>query len=170
MAGRGVTKVAFIGLGAIGREVLRHLSGAQSQVQVLGALVHDAGRRRECATFGSLESLLEAAPDLVIECARQHVLADLGPRILTSGTSMLPASVGALAAPSTHDALKRAAQAGGSRMVIPAGALAGVDALAAARHIGLAAVRYTRRAPPSTWTRSGAMSADDARDLRRPRV
>lgn len=161
-------KIALIGLGAIGQALVKCLAASGAGVQVLGALVARPEKRRDaaCPVFGRLEELLEAEPDLVIECARQQVLQELGPRVLVSGRSLLATSAGALAEPSTHNVLSEAAREGGSQLFIPACALAGIDALAAARQTGLTSVRYQRRAPPSTWVKSGAMSAADAAGLR----
>jgi aspartate dehydrogenase len=114
--------------------------------------------------------LLESQPDFVVECARQRVLQDLGPLILESGKSLVLSSVGALATEATHEKLTQAAKQGGARMFIPAGALGGIDALAAARHVGISSVRYTRRAPPSTWVKSGAMAETEARALDQPKA
>lgn len=163
-------KVAMIGLGAIGQAFVKCLTASGASVRVLGALVARPGEKRDspCPIFADLETLLQTGPDLVIECARQSVLRDLGPRVLASGRSLLATSAGALAEPSTHDALRDAARAGSSQLFIPAGALAGIDALAAAMQIGLTSVRYQRRAPPSTWVKSGAMSATDLAGLRAP--
>ena len=163
-------KIAFVGLGAIGQEVLRRLEGAAAPVTVVGALVAERGRKRPCPTLTSLDALLESECDLVVECARQHVLADLGPRILASGKNLLVSSVGAFGVEASYDALKSAAESAGARMFIPAGALAGIDALAAARHIGIATVLYTRRAPPQTWVKSSALEAGVAESLDRPHV
>jgi aspartate dehydrogenase len=163
-------KIAFLGLGAIGREALRLLAAREAPVRVLGALVAHPQRGRPCAIFETLDAMLECAPGLVVECARQHVLEQYAARILSSGRSMVISSVGALATEATHDALKAAAEAGGAQIFVPAGALAGIDALAAARHVGLEWVRYTRRAPPSTWVKSGAMTEAEARRVDRALV
>ena len=158
-------KIAFLGLGAVGRAVLSRLVAVEPRVRVVGALVARPQRSRECTTFASVDDLLQARPHLVIECARQNVLQALGPRILASGTNLVLSSVGALADAATYAELTRAADAGGARMFIPAGALAGIDALAAARHVGITHVCYTRRAPPSTWVKSGAMDGARAETL-----
>lgn len=155
-------KVAFIGLGAIGQAVLRCLDGAD--VEVTGALVTNQQRPRACNAFASPDALVASRPDLVVECARQHVLAELGPTILRGGIDLLASSVGALASPETEQALESAAKAGSARLYLPAGALAGIDALAAARRIGIDSVRYTRRAPPATWIKSGALNEIAARE------
>ena len=98
----------------------------------------------------------------------QHVLKALGPRVLGSGVSLLAASAGALADRTAYGALQEAARAGRSQLFIPAGALAGIDALAAARYVGLSNVAYVRRAPPATWVKSGALAAEIADTLTVP--
>ena len=158
-------RIAFVGLGAVGQAVLRRLAGYEASIEVAGALVADGERKRPCATFETLDALLRADPELVVECARQHVLESVGPRVLSSGVNMVICSVGALASEGTHDALRCAAMSGDAQVFVPAGALAGMDALAAARHVGIDAVRYTRRAPPSTWAKSGAMAEAQASAL-----
>lgn len=162
--------VAFVGLGAIGQEVLKCLAAGGAQVGVLGALVAHPERSRGCTAFSTVDELLAANPDLVVECARQHVLEAAGPRVLGSGKSLIVASVGALASEEVFERLRSAADAGAAQIFVPAGALAGIDALAAARHVGIDSVRYTRRAPPSTWVKSGAMPEADARALDRAHV
>jgi aspartate dehydrogenase len=155
-------KIAFVGLGAIGEAVLRCLSSADPSIEVLGALVAAPARARACRVFSSVDALLEARPEVVVECARQPVLKAVGPRILRSGTTLIAASVGALAEECLLLALTEAAQSGGGQLVVPAGALAGIDALAAARRVGISSVHYTRRAPPAMWIKSGALEAGDA--------
>jgi hypothetical protein len=48
--------------------------------------------------------------------------------------------------------LEAAARAGRTQAQLIAGAIGGIDALAAARIGGLDAVRYTGRKPPQAWT------------------
>jgi len=130
----------------------------------VGALVARPERRTHaaCCVFAGLDELLAARPTLVVECASQRALRDLGPKVLASGCDLLATSVGALAEEATHAAVLAAARRAGSRLLVPSGALVGIDALAAARHVGLTSVRYERRAPPATWIRSGALGADAA--------
>ena len=162
--------VAFIGFGAIAGEVVKHLAAHGEDVSIAGALVTQSGRQRavQIRVFASVAELIEARPDLVVECARQQALKEHGAQVLASGLSLIAASVGALADNATLDALTQAAAAGGSQLFIPAGALVGIDALAAARLTGLSSVTYTRRAPPQTWVQSGALSAQIADRLRIP--
>lgn len=157
-------RIALIGLGAIGQELLGCLSRSGENLVIVGALVAHPAKHvnTPCPIFGELEPLLAARPELVVECARQAALHAYGTRVLAAGIDLLVASVGALADERLLDACTQAAVQGRSRMLLPAGALVGIDALAAARQVGLERVVYTRRAPPATWIRSGALSEEEA--------
>lgn len=119
--------VAIIGRGAIGRWVAERLDGP---VTILG---------RD-------DPLPEVT--LVVEAAGHAALAAYGPEALARGIDLLVASVGALADPDLEHRLRAAA--GPGRVILPAGALVGIDALAAAREGGLEAVTYTARKPAAT--------------------
>jgi hypothetical protein len=45
--------------------ILRRLAGYKASIQVAGALVADRERKRPCATFETLDALLQSKPDLV---------------------------------------------------------------------------------------------------------
>jgi aspartate dehydrogenase len=81
--------------------------------------------------------------------------------VLAAGIDLLIASTGALADASVEAALREAAQRGGSRAMLVAGAVGGLDALAAARHAGLAEVRYIGRKPPGAWHGTAAEQSVD---------
>jgi len=72
------------------------------------------------------------------------------------------ASVGALSADGLPEALQRAASLGKTQVQLIAGAIGGIDALAAARAGGLESVRYTGRKPPRAWK---GTPAEQGRDL-----
>ena len=57
--------------------------------------------------------------------------------------------------------LKSAAQDGNSRILLPAGAIGGIDAIAAMRVAGLSSVRYRSRKPPAAWRGSPAEQVVD---------
>ena len=165
-------KVGLIGCGVIGRALLSHLAAAGADVKVVGVLVTDPAKHAPAAwkiTTDAAE-FLATGPELIVECAGQHAFAALVPGMLEAGYEVVAASAGALADDSVRVAVDAAARAGGVRLYIPAGALAGVDALAGAKQVGLSAVRYVRTAPPATWVRAGALSEDAARVLTAPTV
>ena len=62
--------------------------------------------------------------------------------MLDTGTDLMVISTGALADDETHGRLLDAAHGGRSRMLLPVGAIAGIDGLVALRASGLNRVRY----------------------------
>ena len=95
-------------------------------------------------------------PQLVAEVAGQAAVAEHGDKVLRSGIDFLVISVGALADPALLGQLKSAAHDGNSRILLPAGAIGGIDAIAAMRVAGLTSVRYRSRKPPAAWRGSPA--------------
>jgi Predicted dinucleotide-utilizing enzyme len=149
--------VGLIGYGAIGRVVADALSKVNGLLLV-GLLVRDASLQRTAAEVPDgvevttqAEELLAKRPQIVVECAGHAGLHMHAETLLRGGADLLIASVGALADASLESRLRNAAAAGGSRMLIPAGAIAGLDALGAARMAGLDRVDYTGRKAPTAW-------------------
>ncbi len=101
-----------------------------------------------CSDVGAL---LAIQPDYVIEAAGQSVVADHGGEILRVGCSLYVLSVGSLAHETLRTSLLTAAEEGKSRVLIPAGALAGFDGLLALRRGDLHSVKYTSAKPGKAW-------------------
>jgi aspartate dehydrogenase len=166
-------KVALIGYGAIARTVMRILDFYPEQKpQVVGVMEHPSqtGAARELIgdampVVGTLPELLALGPDLVAECATQEVVAQHGPAVLEAGHDFLIISTGALADGELFERLRAAAITGGSQFMVPAGALAGVDALAAARLGGLAYVHQSIIKPPKAWRDTPAEEVVDLDEL-----
>ncbi len=88
---------------------------------------------------------------------RVTALYELSARsILRHGTDLLVVSVGALADPALETALRAASATGGGKLLIPGGALGGIDALSAAREAGLSSVDYIGRKAPAAWKGTAA--------------
>jgi aspartate dehydrogenase len=163
-------KIGLIGFGALGHALQTYLQAAKADVQLVGVLVTEPAKYAPAAWKITADptEFLAMRPDLIVECAGQRAFAALLPSMLAAGYDVVAASAGALADDALRVAVSAAAQAGGSQLFIPAGALAGVDALAGAKHTGLTAVRYVRTAPPATWVKAGALSECAARALTAP--
>lgn len=148
--------VLLIGYGAIAREVLRRLDPA-GPARVTHVLVRPAKLAATRATLGDAITTIAALddlarkPDLAVECAGHAAVAEHGPAILERGIDLVVVSIGALADRALFDRLKAAARSGKAKLVLPAGAIGGADALAAARTGGLSRVVYTSRKPPQAW-------------------
>jgi aspartate dehydrogenase len=91
-----------------------------------------------------------------VECAGHEAVRQVVPQLLGRGVTTVVASVGALANSDVAQALEAACGDGCSQLLLVPGALAGVDALAAARSFGLESVRYCGRKPPRSWKRTQA--------------
>ena len=164
-------RVALLGLGAIGAEVLRLLTNAVD-IHVTAVLVRDPARYAAApiSVFDERAALLATTPELVVECASQRAFETHVPAILSAGIDVIGGSVGALADDGVRANVDHASRAGGGRLLVPAGALAGIDALAAARLVGIDTVRYTRRASPATWAGHEAVRGVDLGALTAPHL
>ena len=90
------------------------------------------------------------------------------PRLLSSGVDVIIASVGALADPGVEGVLRAAENQGNAKLLIPSGAVCGLDGLAAAREAGIDQVNYTARKPPRAWLDTPAETMLDLAGLREP--
>ncbi|MEO1225233.1 MAG: aspartate dehydrogenase [Pseudomonadota bacterium] len=145
--------IGLIGFGGIARIAAR-LVDERNAGPVVAALVRP-GREGTVAAgmrpVTSAEALIAARPDIVAECAGQPSVSEFGPQILAAGIDLMVISIGALADPKVEAALRDAAQRGNSHILLPAGAIGGIDALAAMRLAGLQRVAYRSRKPPHAW-------------------
>ena len=147
-------RIGLIGLGHIGGAIVEAAARAPDEMVVVAALVARTGRARVAGAppcVSQVKALLEARPDVVIECASQDALREHGPRVLQAGRDLVPASMGLLADDSALQLFEEAAAAGRSRIRLPSGAIVGVDGLLAARRLGLESVRYRFVMAPVAW-------------------
>jgi aspartate dehydrogenase len=159
----GPRRVALIGFGALGQAIAAELEAGQLPgVTLAGALLARGGERPKlpCA-WNSIDDLLAAAPDLVIEVAGHTALQAHAGACLRAGHDVLAASVGALMHEQLRESLWAAARAGNSRLLVPSGALGGLDYLRAARRIGPVEVRYRGRKPVAAWKGTAAETMID---------
>jgi aspartate dehydrogenase len=143
----------------------RSANKAQQMLDQLGAALA-ASRTVHTEIGGFVADKLDA----VAECASHIAVRDHGARVLESGSDLIAISIGALADDSLRARLGDAAKAGGARLVLPPGAIGGIDALAAARLSGLEAVVYTGRKPPKAWRGTPAEQLLALETLQEPAV
>lgn len=166
---RHLTSVALIGAGGIAQDVVAAIreQGSGTNVRIVGALVRPGRASAAQAQLPgidiveSLDALLARKPTLIAEVAGQSAVADYGEAVLRQGIDFLIISVGALADAALLARLKAAAETSGSRILLPAGAIGGIDAVAAMRVAGLTAVKYRSRKPPAAWRGSPAEQIAD---------
>ena len=155
--------IGIVGFGAIGQTLCRLLAEHAPDIRVQAVVARTAHASQVASQLQPGTRIVEAASDLerlklalVVECAGHDMLRTSGEAILASGSDLLVASVGALADSRIEKSLRRGAEAGKSRIRIPAGALGGLDVLGAARFAGLKSVVYISRKGQQAWKGTAA--------------
>lgn len=167
-------RVGLIGFGAMARSLCRLLAIHAPHVQVRKVLVrpgslstHESLPNGASFVFSS-DELLSEPLDIVVECAGHFALTSVGPAVLSSGTDLLIASVGALADATVEQALYLAGKQGGAKLRLPAGAIGGLDVLGAAKLAGIESVSYSSRKHPKAWKGTPAERLVDLSALTQP--
>lgn len=148
MASEGKFRVAVLGYGAIGSVVAQQIE--EGQIQGVGLAGVILRRPREDVAYPqlSIDQAVEHC-DLIVECAGQEALREHAVNILESGVDLLVSSMGALADPAFEAKLR---QTGPGKLLFTAGAVGGLDLLAAAAKMGggFEKVLVTTRKLPET--------------------
>jgi aspartate dehydrogenase len=164
-------RVAIIGYGAIGGVVHRTLVASGHEVSGIFLRKESASRGKPglvgVTIVEELDAFLALPSDVVVECAGHEALRRHGVAILEKRRILVISSIGAMADRELESRLESAAGRGG-RLVLPSGALAGLDALAAASQAGLEEVRYTSRKAPAAWKGTRAESLIDLAKVSSP--
>jgi len=147
--------IVLLGYGAIARIIHKTLSG-KAEFKFVG--VYDPYLREEdavylqglqCVRLASLQDILAAGPEVVVEAANQTAAKETVPFLLAAGIDVLSLSVGAylddLFRQKIAD-ISREPKSG--RLYFPSGALPGVDVLKAACIKPVDSVELITRKPP----------------------
>src|SRR5712675_1923225 len=145
------TRIAIAGLGAIGRTVARRLAEGVPGLTLACAAARDVAKAKAWLDEAKIACpLVELAEfpryaDLAVECAPAEILESICTPMLTAGKRVMVLSAGALL-PRPH--LLDLARQHGGEIIVPTGALLGLDAVAAAAEGVIRSVRMTTRKPP----------------------
>jgi aspartate dehydrogenase len=147
----GSTRVSIAGLGAVGRELVRRLGAGIPGLTLSAVSAADHHKaRRTLADLGvevpvlALEEL-EPVSDLVVECVPAQFVVPLTESVLRAGKEIVVLSAGVLLG---HWELVELAERHGGRIIVPTGALVGLDAVGAAAEDEVQSVKLTSRKPP----------------------
>jgi aspartate dehydrogenase len=147
-----MTRVAIAGLGAIGRVVARRLAEGIPGLALACAAVRDRAKAQAWLDAERIRCPLvelEAFPDLAdlaVECAPAVLLERICRPMLAVGKTVMVLSAGALL---PHPDLIALAKQHGGQIIVPTGALLGLDAVTAAAEGSIRTVRMTTRKPPT---------------------
>jgi aspartate dehydrogenase len=118
----------------------------------------------------SLDALMALKPDIIVECATVGAVAGYAETVLRQGTDFVAVSIGGFVLGDVMERCKAAAEASGARLYLVAGALAGVDGIAAGRYGKLKSVTYQSRKPPKSWIGSPGTEGVDFSAITGPTV
>lgn len=168
-------RIVLVGWGAISSRVATLLANSKAPVRIVAVAVRDTGKPRDDLPDGARlltsPNALETVPaDLVIEAAGRGSVAVWGRKALSLGVPFAVSSTSAFADPGLLEELVALAAEKGSALLIPPGALGGIDALAAAGRLGLNTVIHDIIKPPAAWMGTRAEELCDLGRLEKPTV
>ena len=146
-------RVAIAGLGAIGQSLAQSLAHGKVpgvELVAVSAKNHDKAQTFVQTLAHSVPVLrieeLEPIADLVVECAPAALLSEIVTPFVKSGKKAIVLSVGALL---FNEHLRNVAREHGGTIMVPTGALLGLDAVIAAAEGDIHEVRMVTRKPPA---------------------
>jgi aspartate dehydrogenase len=144
--------IGVVGLGVIGRAICRALDAGMDGLALAGATsrTRDTAESflkalKSPAPFLSLDALVHAS-DVVVEASTQAHLEEIAPAALGAGRDLVVLSCGALLGRADWVAL---AQSKGCRILVPSGAIAGLDGVKGGAIGAITSVTMETRKPPA---------------------
>ena len=143
-------RVAIAGLGAIGLKLAEALDRGIPGCELAAVSANDLSKAAKrlshlkrpvpVVALGELEPLA----DIVVECAPAKLLPEIAEPFLRAGKTAIMLSAGAIL---SHEHLVNLARQHGGQIVVPSGALLGLDAVTAAAEGNIRSVRMITRKP-----------------------
>lgn len=147
---RAPTRVAIVGLGPIGRTVAQALNEGIDGLTLSAVAVSNPDKHRDflaglkrLPAIRAIDELADVA-DLIIECAPSHLVESIVAPFVSRGKTAIVLSASALL---SHDDLIELARKHRGQIVVPTGALIGLDAVTAAAEGTINSVRMVSRKP-----------------------
>lgn len=167
--------ICLVGWGAIGSRVAQLLAEREAPVRIAAVAVRDISRERSGLPQGAVliqdpSELAGLDLGLVVEVAGRSSVMPWGRAALAGGMDFAASSTSAFV---DDDALARLvglAGAHGTRLLIPPGALGGIDALAAAGRLNMNLVEHRIVKPAKAWIGTRAAELVDLDSLTAPTV
>ncbi len=172
-------KISLIGYGAIARLMVQKLAEHDVEGRILldSVLVRENRRvstekdvPRGTVVFTDITKIIERNPDIVVECAGQSAVSEYGRSILNAGINLMIISTGAFTNARLGEDLISEAEISGAKIILPSGAIAGIDGMGSLRVGGLERVRYTSTKPPLAWRGTPAEEAFNLETISEPTV
>jgi aspartate dehydrogenase len=158
-------KLGIAGLGAIGLKVARMIdSGTVPGIELAAVSANDKARAADkLADFAKPPVVTDLAglsdhANIIVECAPAAVFSDVAGPAIEHGHYFMPLSVGALL---DHMDLVERAKETGARIIVPTGAIIGLDTVRAMAVGEIASVNLETRKPPGGLAGAPYLVAND---------
>ncbi len=170
-------RIGLIGLGGMGKVVAESLLSDKTgnACELVGAIVAPADFQQardlnylDLPVLESFQALFALKPDVIAECAGHAAVIDYGEQVLKAGITLVVISIGVLADDDLYERLRMAAREGQTSMLLPAGAVGGIDALAAAQLSGLKGVTYKASKPAMASAGTAAENKLELAEMEKP--
>ncbi len=152
----GRLRIVCVGWGAIMRRAAALIAERVPAASIVAVAVRDDSSPRaawpaEARHLASPEELVPGFADLVIEAAKADAVEPWGAAALRHAKIFSPLTISAFAVDGRLQRLQAIAEQNGSRIVIPSGAIGGMDALRSASFAGLDTVVHEIIKPVAAW-------------------
>jgi aspartate dehydrogenase len=146
------TQIGIAGLGAVGRVLARRLADGIPGLELAAVAARDHAKAKAWLDREVISCPIVAIADLprhaeiAVECAPPALLEQICRPMLEAGKKVMVLSAGELL---PRPDLVELAKAHGGQIIVPTGALLGLDAVTAAAEGKIQSVRMTTRKPPN---------------------
>ncbi len=165
-------RIVVIGWGALARGTVALLRDRQSPVDIVAIGVREnaagLGDDLDLPLLRGPQDLAAGTADLVLEVASAAAVQSWGTAAFAAGADFAPVSVSAFTDEALHRDLLQKAEAMGRQLLIPAGAIGGLDILRAAAMLPLSRVEHVIAKPPSAWIDTAAERLLDLDGIDKP--
>jgi aspartate dehydrogenase len=150
-------RAGIIGYGTLGKSISKLIESGQAGDVVLQSILVRTPlgpldySPAQCTVTTNEDVFFTQNLDIIIEAAGHHALQLYGEKALTSGLHLIILSVGALADLDFYENLQAAAAKCKKQMIIPSGAIAGLDRIAAGVLGEIDEITLITRKPPKSW-------------------
>jgi aspartate dehydrogenase len=154
--------IAIAGLGAIGLGLAREIARSEPLIRIAAVAARDAAKTRSALQAAALDCPvlpledLPATAEMVVECLPAAAFDRIADATLASGKGLMVLSAGQLA---RREDLIPAFRARGLRLIVPTGAILGLDVARALSRGDVADCRIITRKPPKGLSGAPGLAA-----------
>lgn len=168
-----VLSVGIIGYGTLGKTLANYIEAEQGNVELKAVLVRNLPESLDPSSLNYMvtnheEDFFNLGLDVIIESAGHNAVHLYGEKTLSSGSSFIILSVGALGNEELYNTLREAAKRYDKQIIIPSAAIAGLDRIAAGVLGEIDEISLITKKPPKSWYGTIAEEMTDLASLKEP--